>query len=90
MADNPSRRERHCRVAKPTTARLPSDAVEAIRQAVAVRDEPPDLADYRSLRSWSEAADGEELNIYLDVIPEDEYADRKRRMREMSTVLQNA
>jgi hypothetical protein len=67
---------------------LPADAVEAIQQAVALRDAPPNLAqDYAALRSWNEAVEGEELNIYLDVIPAGEYAERKQRLEDMASVL---
>lgn len=70
-----------------TDETLLTDAVEAIQQAVEHSDEFPDLADYTALRCWNAAAEGEELNIYLDVIPPAEYADRKQRLDEMATVL---
>lgn len=63
---------------------LPNDALEAIRQAVAHSDEPPDLVNYTALRCWNESAEGEELNIYLDAIPDGEYADRKQELESMA------
>lgn len=72
---------------QPGPGEIADEAVEAIGQAVAHPAEPIDLADYCSLRSWNAASDGDELNIYVDVIPEAEYADRKRRLLEMDAVL---
>jgi hypothetical protein len=57
---------------------LPEAAIEAIREgvkavdgksAVAVSDES-----HRQSRVWREAKDGEELDIYLDLIDDDERA----------------
>jgi hypothetical protein len=72
---------------QPAPGEIADEAVEAIEKAVAHPVEPIDLADYHSLRSWNDASDGDELNIYVDVIPDDEYADRKRRLEEMAALL---
>lgn len=65
---------------------LPTESVEAIEKAVSQPGEPVDLTDYRSLRSWNAASDGEELNIYVDVIPDAEYAERKQRLEALAAV----
>jgi hypothetical protein len=38
-------------------------------------------------RSWNEAHLGDVLNIYIDLIPDDEYQRRQQRMNELSSVL---
>lgn len=69
---------------------LPQEALAAVETAVRHPGEPLDLSDYRTLRSWNEAADGEELNIYLDAIPQAEYAERKERLGGLAAALNSA
>ncbi len=38
-------------------------------------------------RSWNESKDGAELNIYTDMIPDEEYEHRKKSMREIAAAL---
>lgn len=72
---------------QPAPGEIAAEAFEAIEKAVAQRAQPIDLADYRSLRCWNEASDGGELNIYLDLIPEAEFADRKQRLQHLASAL---
>jgi hypothetical protein len=63
---------------------LTANEIEAIREAVqetanksatSVSKESHDAS-----RTWRDAKDGDELNIYLDLVPDEQYADRKRQM----------
>jgi hypothetical protein len=63
---------------------LPEPAVAAIQKAVSfVRDKSAaELSEltHEHSRSWNQALDGDELNVYIDMIPDDEYESRKRRL----------
>jgi uncharacterized phage-associated protein len=41
-------------------------------------------------RSWEAASDGEELNIYLDLMDDEEYLAVKRRLKEADEVIEHA
>lgn len=41
-------------------------------------------------RSWREGGDGEELNIYLDAIPDDELGRRRRALSEIADIVSSA
>jgi hypothetical protein len=57
---------------------LPAGAIEAIKAGIAAVDGKTATAvsddSHRQSRVWREAKDGEELDIYLDLIPDDERA----------------
>lgn len=61
------------------------EAAAAIEQAVACiqRDELPSASSH----GWREAAAGEEINIYLDLIPEHEYEARKAKTQRLASAL---
>ena len=66
---------------------LPELAVEAVRQAVAdikglTTDEVSNFSHDFS-RSWNATPNGQELDIYSDLIPDDEYEDRQQALDEM-------
>jgi hypothetical protein len=73
---------------------LPADAVDAIRRAVQwVQDKAAgELSEltHEFSRSWNLAKDGEELSIYIDLIPEDEYARRDKSLEEMKVAWEAA
>lgn len=63
---------------------LPEAALQAIREAMTfVRDKSAlQLSEWTHelSRSWNFAKDGEQLNIYIDLIPEGEYLTQKKRL----------
>lgn len=69
--------------------RLGAEAQEAIRVATATTESLPDIRDFRTLRSWNTAAIGDEMNIYLDSIPDAEFATRQDRLQSMSATLKS-
>jgi len=73
---------------------LPGDAVQAIQQAVQlVQDKAAaELSEVirEFSRSWHLAKDGEELDIYIDLIPDDEYASRDRSLEKMKAAWEAA
>jgi hypothetical protein len=66
---------------------LPPAAIEAIREAIALVSgkNAAELSEWTHewSRSWNEAKDGEELNIYIDLMPEDEYRAQSERLGEI-------
>jgi hypothetical protein len=66
---------------------LPPPALKAISEAVSfVRDKSGlQLSEWTHefSRSWMEAKDGDELNIYIDMIPEEEYLEQKKRVNDI-------
>jgi hypothetical protein len=66
---------------------LPESAVKAIKEAVTfIRDKSGlELSEWTHewSRSWNMAKDGDELNIYIDLIPEDEYLERQKRVNDI-------
>ncbi|MGD9856350.1 MAG: hypothetical protein AB7U20_15500 [Planctomycetaceae bacterium] len=73
---------------------LTPDEIEAVKIGVAAVDGKPanqvsdDSHDHS--RSWQLAKDGEELDVFLDVIPEEEYREREQRLYDMLSVLEPA
>ena len=71
---------------------LPSEVVSAIQRVVDfVRDKKgAELSDYTQehSRSWKLASDGEILDIYVDLIPDDEYEQREKSIAETETVFE--
>jgi hypothetical protein len=70
---------------------LPQPAVHAVEQAASfVRGkgatELSDLTQEFS-RSWNSAQEGQELNIYIDLIPDDEFAAREQHLSTLKTEL---
>ena len=63
---------------------LPDEGVRAVQRAVQlVQDKPAtELSDmtHEFSRSWNMANDGDELNIYVDLIPDDEYETREENL----------
>jgi hypothetical protein len=57
---------------------LSAEAIEAIRAGFAVSDQP-----HQDSRVWREAQEGEELDIYLDLIND---ADRERIERDFAAL----
>ena len=57
--------------------------LETIMETTALRAAPE-----RS-RSWREGSDGEELNIYLDAIPDDELERRRRALSEVADLVRH-
>ena len=72
-------------------APLPDEAVQAIQRAVQlVQDKPAtELSDmtHEFSRSWNMANDGDELNIYVDLIPDDEYQMREENLARLRNSL---
>lgn len=82
-------REYRCRYALPVDqAVLPAAAVAAVTKAVEyVRGKTAaDLSEmsHDYSRSWRETPDGRELDIYSDLIPDEEYEERKRAVAGMN------
>jgi hypothetical protein len=73
---------------------LPADAIRPIQQAVQlVQDKAAGelrTPTHDFSRSWNLAEDGEELSIYIDLIPEDEYESRQARLREIREEIEAA
>jgi hypothetical protein len=73
----------YCPTGKEDGAEMPAAAVQAIRQAC--NDAPP-LLPFRCgwpplySRTWRNTPEGEEMDIYLDLIPEDLYQERRREL----------
>lgn len=72
---------------------LPPDAREAIEKA-ALECKNRSAADlslmtHERSRSWIEGKMGEPLNIYIDIIPDDEYQRRQQRLHELTKELEN-
>jgi hypothetical protein len=74
-----------------STSHPPEDARRAIELAACFcRDRTPaELSDltHEHSRSWKEGADGDILDIYVDIIPEDEYESRKADIAELGQQL---
>ncbi|NQU21548.1 MAG: hypothetical protein HQ567_09710 [Candidatus Nealsonbacteria bacterium] len=74
----------------PDAAKLSPEAIEAISLAVKFVDgkSAEEVSDFshRLSKTWQEAQNGEELNIYVDAIPEDEYRQREARMTEIASI----
>ena len=73
---------------------LPEDARKSIREAVdfaAPRsaEELTQITHERS-RAWREGKDGDILDIYIDIIPEDEYEQAQAKLANLDRVLQEA
>jgi hypothetical protein len=70
---------------------LSQQAVRAIEQSVSfVREKgATELSDltHEFSRSWNSAQEGQELNIYLDLIADDEFAAREERLSTLKTEL---
>ena len=70
---------------------LSEQAVRAIEEAVSFVKEKgaAELSDltHEFSRSWNSALEGQELNIYIDQIPDDEYAGREQRLSTLKTEL---
>lgn len=68
----------------------PSDVASAIQRVVDfVRDKTgSELSDYthEHSRSWKQAKDGEIIDIYVDLIPDDEYEQRQKSIGEAEAV----
>ena len=75
-------------------ARPPEDVRAAVREAVSfclprTAVELSQITHERS-RSWIESRDGELLDIYIDIIPDDEYEKRRAEMEQTDKQLQTA
>jgi len=73
---------------------LPDPAVQAIQRAAQLVDDKSawELTDltHQFSRSWNSAREGEELNIYVDLIPDDEYEARQARLNQTQQLLDAA
>jgi hypothetical protein len=81
--------EMHCRLTdKPLEAGLSEAAVAAVQEAVAFVKQftAAGLSQWShdASRSWRETAPGEELDIYADLIPEDEFEEAEKQVEAMS------
>ena len=70
---------------------LPTEAVEAIKEAVAYikpmsAEECSDLS-HRFSRSWNQTSNGEEMDIYSDLIPDVEYGQRREEMKKLAAAM---
>jgi hypothetical protein len=68
---------------KGPASELPLAAVEAIQQAVtapSIFQGWPWGRSVRCSRAWATARDGGEMDIYLDLIPEEQYEERQRQL----------
>ena len=82
----------YCLTGKPLAAEaLSQQAVRAIELAVSFVEEKgaTELSDltHEFSRSWNSAKEGQELNIYVDLIPDDEFAAREERLSTLKTEL---
>ena len=85
--------EINCRLVDAPEGDLSEDAIEAIRSAVA------DVKKYSASeisalshdfsRSWNNTQNGEELNIYSDLIPDDEYDDQAKEVAELKNTYES-
>jgi hypothetical protein len=70
---------------------LSEGAIIAIRQAVDLvkKSTVSDLTEltHEHSRSWRHTREGDELNIYLDLIPDDDYHQRKEDLEALSAVM---
>ena len=79
-----------CSTGKEDGAEMSGGAVQAIRQAL---NEAPRVLPFRSgwpplySRTWRNTPEGEEMDIYLDLIPEDLYAERRRELEGLRAAL---
>jgi len=73
---------------QPECVDLPEGAIEAIAYGVAQvlgkRAAQVSRESHEVSRAWRDAEDGDELNIYLDSLDEDEYQDYVRRARKIA------
>jgi hypothetical protein len=67
---------------------LGPDEVEAVKRGVAAVDGKSALdvseRSHDQSRAWQSAEDGEELDVFLDAIPEDEYREREQRVQQLA------
>jgi hypothetical protein len=71
---------------KKQESELPPAAVEAIRRAASENHVCPTFFPAWPVplsRAWRATPDGEEMDIYLDLIPEDEYEERRRQLESL-------
>lgn len=72
-------------------ASLAADEIAAVKAGVAAVDgkSASDVSDdsHDRSRAWQMAADGAELDVFLDAIPEAEYREREQRLRELALCL---
>jgi hypothetical protein len=77
-----------------TPSTLSPEEVAAVKAAVASVDGKTanhvSESSHEQSRAWQLAADGDELDVFLDVIPEDEYREREQRLKELAQVLAEA
>jgi hypothetical protein len=70
---------------------LSQEAVCAVEQAVSFVNEKgaAELSEltHEFSRSWNSAQEGQELNIYIDLIPDDEFAAREQRLSTLKSEL---
>jgi hypothetical protein len=83
--------ETNYRIAKQAKAdNLSADAMKAIKQAVkdATRHTAKSLSElsHEFCRSWRQAADGEELDIYTDLVPDDVYEERREELEKLNKI----
>jgi len=73
---------------------LSQQAIRAVEQAVSfvTNKGAAELSDltHEFSRSWNSASEGQELNIYVDPIPDDEFAAREQRLSTLKTELLSA
>jgi hypothetical protein len=80
----------YCPTGKEDGAELPGAAVQAIRQAW---DEASALLPFRCgwpplySRTWRHTPEGEEMDVYLDLIPEELYEEQRRELEGLRAAL---
>jgi hypothetical protein len=75
---------------KDSAVELPAGGVEAIQKAVSLGPVfPPNGCDWPAAvsRAWRATPDGEEMDIYLDLIPEDLYQERRHQLEGLKETL---
>lgn len=74
--------------------KLSSDATDAIKKAVdfVKAKSATQLSDitHEFSRSWKKVDNGREMNIYIDVIPEDEFSKRRRELKSLRNKIAEA
>jgi len=81
-----------CKLSRPETLKeLPKGASEAIGSAIKVIKMPDSAAQisewsHELSRSWSTTPNGNELDIYSDLIPDDVYYERKLKLEKLNEV----
>ena len=65
-----------------TQERLPPDAIQAVAHGVRRARQQ-----HETTRAWQIAEDGEELNIYLDNLSEEDYQERMQRVETIASAL---